>query len=74
MDPKYKEDLPADLKQQVIEVKDKLPDQLVDVLGTFGETRLTETYIGVDYEILTILQSVRETLEINDEIFEDRID
>lgn len=30
-DVRYKEDLPADLKQQVIEVKDKLPDQLVDV-------------------------------------------
>eukprot|EP00438_Fugacium_kawagutii_P013542 Skav227877 [mRNA] locus=scaffold2896:258598:267919:+ [translate_table: standard] len=46
---KYKEELPAELKHELLEAKEKLPDQLVDVLGTFGEARLTETYIGVDY-------------------------
>ena len=29
--PRYKEDLPAELKQKLAEVKEKLPDQLVDV-------------------------------------------
>ena len=33
---RYKEDLPADLKEKVLQVKDNLPDQLVDVsLGRF---------------------------------------
>jgi len=71
MDPKYKEELPADLKQKLLDVKEKLPDQFVDLLGSFGETRLTETYIGVDYEILPTLNGIRDVLEINDEIFEE---
>ena len=71
MDPKYKEELPSAMRQKLIEAKEDIPDQLVEVMGSFGETRLTETYIGVEYDILTILQSIRETLEINDEIFEE---
>ncbi|CAE7573335.1 unnamed protein product, partial [Symbiodinium pilosum] len=72
IDPKYKEDLPKDLQQKLIAAKDSLPDQLVDLMGTFGETRLTETYIGVETEIMSILQSIRDytSIEIDDETFE----
>mmetsp|Transcript_89223 Transcript_89223/g.213053 ORF Transcript_89223/g.213053 Transcript_89223/m.213053 type:complete len:145 (+) Transcript_89223:2-436(+) len=71
IDPKYKEELPKELEQELLAAKPNLPDQLVTLMGTFGETRLTETVIGLDYEILPTLASIRDLLDINDEIFEE---
>jgi len=55
MDPKYKAELPKDLEDALKSAKPRIPEILIEVLGNFAETRLTETYIGENYPLMDVL-------------------
>jgi len=67
IDVKYKADLDADLLAQVKAAKPKLPKSVSTMMGIFAETRLTETWIGFEYDIMTILDSVQDSIQIDEE-------
>jgi len=70
IDVRYKQDLPEELTKQLKAVKPQLPDSVTEMMGSFAETRLTETWIGENYDIMTILESIRDDLNIDDEGFQ----
>lgn len=59
--PKYCEELPSALKQELVEAAERLPtDLLVRMLAMFAETSLHEEYIGAEIEMLETMQHMEE--------------
>jgi len=58
IDPKYKVDLPEELERELLAAKRQLPEQLADILGSFGESRLGETWIAAESPMIDTLKEV----------------
>eukprot|EP00416_Gambierdiscus_australes_P022298 CAMPEP_0171071764 /NCGR_PEP_ID=MMETSP0766_2-20121228/10492_1 /TAXON_ID=439317 /ORGANISM="Gambierdiscus australes, Strain CAWD 149" /LENGTH=896 /DNA_ID=CAMNT_0011528315 /DNA_START=23 /DNA_END=2713 /DNA_ORIENTATION=- len=67
IDPKYKADLPSDIERQLLANKEKLPEVLLELLGNFAETRLSETYIGDTYPMMDCISQVVQELDVSQE-------
>jgi len=65
IDPKYRAALPRELEEAVLEAKPRLPEILLEVLGNFAETRLTETYIGDEVPMMDCLSTVLQDLDVS---------
>jgi len=65
MDPKYKADLPKDLEGALKSAKPHIPEILIEVLGNFAETRLTETYLGENYPLIDVLGTAMDEFDLS---------
>jgi len=57
VDPKYRKDLPDDLRGQVLAAKPGLPAALADIMAGIAEAYLKDTFMGEDASILPTLQA-----------------
>eukprot|EP00930_Biecheleria_cincta_P035478 TRINITY_DN24399_c0_g1_i1.p1 TRINITY_DN24399_c0_g1~~TRINITY_DN24399_c0_g1_i1.p1 ORF type:complete len:4764 (+),score=1067.82 TRINITY_DN24399_c0_g1_i1:48-14339(+) len=58
VEAKYKAELPEDLAKPLKENKASAPPSLVEMMATFAESRLTESYLGENYGIFSIVDSL----------------
>uniref|UniRef100_A0A6U6J4S5 Uncharacterized protein n=1 Tax=Zooxanthella nutricula TaxID=1333877 RepID=A0A6U6J4S5_9DINO len=57
VDPKYRKDLPEELRDQVIAAKANLPAALADAMAGIAEAYLKDTFMGEDAPLQDTLQA-----------------
>jgi len=67
VDPKYKVELPKELEDAVKSAKPHIPEILIEVLGSFAEARLTETYLGENYSLIEVLGTAMDEFDVSRE-------
>jgi len=67
VDPKYKVELPKELEDAVKAAKPHIPEILIEVLGSFAEARLTETYLGENYSLIEVLGTAMDEFDVSRE-------
>jgi len=60
VDPRYKAELPKELQDALIAAKPHIPEVLIEVLGTFAESTLTETFLADSSPMMDVLDPVME--------------
>lgn len=73
VDPKYKAELPQDLKDRLLDAKPRIPAEAVRILGDFAESRLTETWIGDTVPLIAALQEA-DDMDVGVETFKAILD
>jgi len=58
VEAKYKAELPEDLAKPIRDNKATAPSSLIETMATFAESRLTESYLGENYGIFSIVESL----------------
>lgn len=70
IDPKYKVEVPEELKALLVAAKPDLPNEMLEWMGTFAETRLVETWIGANVSMVETLKAIREELAVESRVFD----
>jgi hypothetical protein len=70
VDPKYKAELPEQLKKTMMQMRSSLPADLAEVMGSFAE-KLVEAYIGEKTPLMDVLPDVWVALDKDKDVFQE---